>query len=308
MLNLALFGSSPYITPLLQVLLASKKLSLAVFVTKPGSGHFDELLHNQPVTVLRPDNLKKENATNIQNALEANKIDIGIVADYGLMLPLSIIKTPPHGLINIHFSILPQYRGASPVQYTILNGEKETAYTFIEMLPDYTPQVDSGRIIHQVRVPLVGDETTETLYTSLFHKASQDIEAVVLAYTHSQNSPIAQEHNLATFTTPTGKFDRTTLLTKNDAYISSEHEAAYIERAIRAFTPWPRAWTTLGELFEIAQRFDPSITKLLDTKDPAIRIQLLKGHLENEKLVLDTVQADGKKPAPWKEFKNGYFE
>lgn len=308
MLNLALFGSSPYIKPLLETLLKSTNLRLKLFVTKPDLTHFDLLLQDTAVEIARLPTLKSSDKETLIKLLEKNHIDIGIVADYGLMIPLSIIKTPPHGLINIHFSILPQYRGASPVQYTILNGEEETAYTFIEMLPNDTPQVDSGRIIHQVRVPIVGDETTETLYTSLFQKAAIDLEEIIIGYADSQLSPYSQNHNLATFTTPTGEFDRTTLLTKHDAYISSDQSDAVAERAIRAFTPWPRAWTTLGELFKIAQRFDPSITKLLDTKDPAIRIQLLKGHLENGKLVLDTVQADGKKPAPWKEFKNGYFQ
>lgn len=307
MLNIALFGSSPYIKPLLETLLKSTNLRFRLFVTKPDLMHFDTLLKDTDVEVAKLPTLKSLDKKTVCALLQKHHIDIGIVADYGLMIPLSIIKTPPHGLINIHFSALPKYRGASPVQYSILNGEKETAYTFIEMLPDDNPQVDSGKVIHQVTLPLAGSETTETLYTALFEKAAADLEEVLLAYTHSP-SAIAQDHSQATYTTPSGSFDRTTLLTKNDGYVSADMNDAYIERAIRAFTPWPRAWTTLGELLKIGQRFDPSVTKLQDMKSPDIRVQLLEGHLEHERLIVDRVQADGKKPTPWKEFKNGYFE
>jgi len=314
MLNVALFGSSPYIKPLLETLVKSTKLRFTLFVTKPDLTHFDLFLKDTNVEIAKLPTLKSPDKETLLGLLEKHRIDIGIVADYGLIIPLSIIQKPPYGLINIHFSPLPKYRGASPVQYTILNGETQTAYTFIAMLPEDTPQVDSGKIIHQVFVPLTSTETTETLYTSLFQKAATDLEEIILAYTHSPLSPIppispiSQDHSQATYTTPSGSFDRTTLLTKDDGYVSADMSDEYIERATRAFTPWPRAWTTLGELLKIAQRFDPSVTKLQDMKSPDIRVQLLEGHLENGTLVIDRVQADGKKPAPWKEFKNGYFQ
>lgn len=308
MLNVALFGTSAYIEPILKTLIESKVVNLSLFVTKPDLTHFSSTVEEQKIPTYTAAAYTQESTKTLLGLLQKHTIDIGVVADYGLMIPLSILKTPKHGLINIHFSMLPEFRGACPVQYTILHGKENAAFSIIEMLPDDTPHVDSGKILYQKEFPLTGTETTESLYTELFIKASHDLERIISDYAAGNIAPTAQDHAQATYTTPSGKFDRTTLLKKEDAYITSEDPDIYIYRAIRAFTPWPRAYTTLGELVQIAQRFDPKVTKVQDRKDPNIRVQLLGGHLEKGQLVLDCLQADGKKPTLWKEFKNGYFE
>jgi methionyl-tRNA formyltransferase len=97
------------------------------------------------------------------------------------------------------------------------------------------------------------------------------------------------------------------MIKKDDAFISHTMDDVYIERAIRAFTPWPRAWTTLIELQKLYQP-EGSKMNIRQGKDPNMRIQLLEGRIDvNGQLKLETVQVDGKKPVSWKDFSNGYL-
>lgn len=307
MQNVAFFGSSDYSLPIVQTLIASPDMRLTLLVTKPNMEHYRQLLADSPIHLLTPTDVKGENSLLVQKTLRDLKIDIAIVADYGLIIPQEILTIPPYGFINIHFSDLPKNRGASPIQYTILGGEKQATFTFLEMKAQAQPEMDSGHILFSQSVNLNGNETTENLYRQLFELAAAKVTWVVSEYTKGTLTPQPQAHTKATFTTPSGQFDRTTLIKKEDAYIDSQMDAHYIERAVRAFTPWPKAWTTLGELFEIAKKFDP-ISKIRDGKDPQLRIQILSGQLKNDLFVPTIVQADGKKETFWKEFRNGYFE
>ncbi|MCA9390148.1 hypothetical protein KC571_01985 [candidate division WWE3 bacterium] len=308
MINIAFFGSSEYSTPVITALLIDSRFHLKFIVSKPGMTHYQTLLDGTETQLFMPENLKGENATQIKDQLIQQSIDLALVADYGLMIPNSMITTPPHAMVNIHFSDLPQLRGASPVQYTILQGKESATFTFLELIPQSEPEMDSGRILYKQNHSLSKTETTNQLYTLLFEEAAKVVGDVLSDYVEGKIELQEQNHNQATFTTPSGTFDRTTLIKKDDAYIAPSMDDMSIEQAIRAFSPWPNAWTYLSDLLIIAQRFDPSISQIRDKKDLQIRIQLLTAHLnESGSLVLDEVQADGKKAAAWKEFKNGYF-
>lgn len=305
-LKVIFFGTSQYSTPIVEALLHNSLFDLVAVITKPKS-HYHQLLQHTNTKIFTPTTLKKGEVDQLFNTLYELQPDIGIVSDYGLMIPQRFIDLPKHSILNIHFSKLPAYRGASPVQYTILHGLDTATYTFLEMRAQSEPAMDSGDTVWQKDVPLTGEETTDVLYHRLFRLAADDLETVLTGYTNATLSPIPQDHTQATFTTPSGRFDRTTLIKTDDAFITADMPAEYIERAIRAFCPRPFAWTTLEELATMLEKTDPAM-RLRSGKKPNQRVQLLKARLENGILMLEQVQVEGKKPVEWKDFVNGYFE
>jgi methionyl-tRNA formyltransferase len=307
MSRIVFFGTSEYSSPVVETLLGSGQHELVALITKPHLTHYPKLLAQKPTHIFTPTTLKKNESEELYQQLHALKPDIGLVADYGLMIPQRFIDLFPHSIINIHFSKLPHLRGASPVQYTILQGLAHAAYTFLELDAKSEPAMDSGDIIWQKEIPLQGNETTESLYRQLFSLAAQETETVLTGYINGSIVPQPQDHAQATFTTPTGTFERTSKVIMEDACITHTDRDEYIERAIRAFTPWPLAWTTLDELSQRIQKVNPSL-QLRSGKNPHLRIQLLEAHWEGDTLQLDRVQVEGKRPVHWNDFVNGYFE
>ena len=214
-----------------------------------------------------------------QNLMREIKPDVGILASYGKILPKEILKIPKHGILNIHPSLLPKYRGSSPVQTAILNGDKETGVTIFKM----DEKVDQGPILAQFKMEVRPDDTAKSLYERLFEAGARVLTTILPAYLKGQIDLRKQEHKKATYTKK---------LTRKDGKIDWKKPADYQERFIRAMFPWPGAWT------EIKVR--------RDTKYVRRRLKILSAHLEKGKLVLDQVQLEGKNPVTWKQFQEGY--
>ena len=217
------------------------------------------------------------------------KPDLAIVSDYGLIIPKEIFTIPRHQTLNIHFSKLPKFRGPSPVQYTILNGEKSAWITIILM----DEGMDTGDIVFQKEVSSINtqqltidNETTESLYRKLFKIAAMELSQVIHDYTNNKLKPLRQLNSAATYTKS---------FTRQDGFISHQaldkaikgKGAIKMERMFRALSPWPGVWT------------------IINIPQPK-RLKLLKSHIENNRLVLDEVQLEGKKPVSWKQFIEGY--
>jgi methionyl-tRNA formyltransferase len=159
--------------------------------------------------------------------------DLGIVVAYGHILRPEILSMPSKGMINVHASLLPRYRGAAPVQHAILRGETETGISIMQM----EAGLDSGPIIHRVPTAIDGDETAGALAARL-----ADIGAVALVEALSLISgglarPQPQDHAKATYAP---KIDR------EMARLAWQRDAATLARQIRAFDPAPGAWATLN--------------------------------------------------------------
>jgi methionyl-tRNA formyltransferase len=159
--------------------------------------------------------------------------DLGIVVAYGHILRPEILSMPSKGMINVHASLLPRYRGAAPVQHAILRGETETGISIMQM----EAGLDSGPIIHRVPTAIDGDETAGSLAARL-----ADIGAVALVEALSLISgglarPQPQDHAKATYAP---KIDR------EMARLAWQRDAATLARQIRAFDPAPGAWATLN--------------------------------------------------------------
>jgi methionyl-tRNA formyltransferase len=159
--------------------------------------------------------------------------DLGIVVAYGHILRPEILAIPPRGMINVHASLLPRYRGAAPVQHAILRGETETGISIMQM----EAGLDSGPVLHRVATAIEADETAGSLTGRL-----SDLGAAALVETLSLISgglarPQPQDHTRATYAP---KID------KEVARLSWQRDATTLVRQVRAFDPTPGAWTTLN--------------------------------------------------------------
>lgn len=220
--------------------------------------------------------------------------DLGVLAAYGEIIPEKIIRYFPHGILNIHPSLLPKYRGASPVRAAIVSDDKQTGATIIKL----DEEVDHGPIISQFTEPTLPSDTTDTLRERLFEMAAPVLVELIPSYLKGKITPRVQEHKKATFTVQTKKAH---------AFIPPKYLAAALsgraaaekwrlptpqalERFIRAMQPWPIAWTYV----------------VLSNGQDQKRLKILKAHIEDKKLVLDEVQLESKNPVSWKQFKEGH--
>lgn len=274
------FGSSDYCLPIVESINNNFQL-LAVITKKGQSVEQFALSHN--IKVFTPQDHNELSA--LKKEIISLQPDLAVVADYGLIIPKEIFTIPHHKTLNIHFSKLPLLRGPSPVQYTILLGEKSAWISVIIM----DEGIDTGDIVWQKEITSfnIENETTESLYTKLFNIIALELPDIINKYVKNELKPQKQDNLQATYTKH---------LTRQDGYISPQALAAALQRGvesvsldrkIRAFTPWPGVWTTVN---------------LPSPK----RLKLLKVHLKGGKFVLDLVQLEGKKPVSWKQFVEGY--
>ncbi len=307
------FGSSSYSFPVLDSL--HKSFQLVGVVTKPKGITKDFALKNS-LTYFTPK--KKVELLALKEQIISLHPDIGIVSDFGLIIPRDIFKIPKYQTLNIHFSKLPKLRGASPVQFTVFTGEKSAWISIIIM----DEGLDTGDIIWQKEIPISGAETAEELYQRLFIIAGKNIADIIAKYTTGQLQPKNQDHSQATYTKLLTRDDgfipweiiksgikgikppKKDLLSwplykylSNQSLITNPEFTILIARASRALYPWPGLWTLLA-----MKQFNNVTTSKIER----IRLKILKIHLVGNKLVLNTVQLEGKKPVTWKQLQEGY--
>ncbi|MGQ9876051.1 MAG: methionyl-tRNA formyltransferase [Chloroflexus sp.] len=183
------------------------------------------LAHNLPV--LQPERLRDPTVVETLSALQP---DVGVVAAYGEILRRAVLSIPPLGYLNIHPSLLPLYRGPTPVAGAILAGETVTGVTI--MLLD--PGMDSGPILAQAVVDLPPTARAGQLTDELFRIGADLLVQVLPRYARGEIEPRPQDHSRATVTK---------MLKKEDGRIDWSLPAIVIERMTRAYDPWPGAYT-----------------------------------------------------------------
>jgi methionyl-tRNA formyltransferase len=159
--------------------------------------------------------------------------DIGVVVAYGHILRPDILAIPPRGMINVHASLLPRFRGAAPVQHAILKGETETGVSIMQM----EAGLDTGPVLHRVSTPIEPDETAGALTARLAELGAGALVEALSLIAAGLARPQPQDDTRATFAP---KVD------KEMARLSWERDATTLARQVRAFDPAPGAWTTLN--------------------------------------------------------------
>ena len=212
--------------------------------------------------------------------------DINVVVAYGQIIPSSIIYLPKYKSINVHFSLLPKYRGASPVQWALLQGETKTGVTIFEL----NERMDEGDILSQEEIVIRPQETAGELESRLAQKGA-DLLIKTLEEIDKIH-PSAQDHSQATYAP---------LLKKKDGEIDWKKHALYIERQVQAFNPWPSAFTFWGDKRIKILRGKRVTTglaladtpgRIKDSSREGIEVICGQGSL----FLIEELQSEGKKP------------
>ncbi|MCR4322656.1 MAG: methionyl-tRNA formyltransferase [Candidatus Azambacteria bacterium] len=230
--------------------------------------------------------------------------DIIIIAAYGKIIPQEIIDIPTYGILNVHTSLLPRHRGASPIQSAILSGDQETGVTIMRI----DAGLDTGPIVSQRSLAISPDETTETLTRKLAACGADLLIETLPQWLSGEITSQPQQDAHATLTK---------IFKKEDGEIHKEHTAEQIERMIRALTPWPGVFITLRDKKEekkmlkiLRTRVAPCIPTLqpltLSLRDMPDGEKELILHTEDGCLMLDSVQPEGKNPMSGHAFWLGY--
>ena len=183
------------------------------------------LAHDRPV--LAPQKIRDEA---FLRALTEWAPDVIVVVAFGRILPRTVLELPPQGCINVHYSLLPKYRGAAPMTWVLANGETKTGVTTMKLVE----QMDAGPVLLQEEVPISPEETTATLEDKLTPMGSRLLLQTLKELKEGSVREIPQREEEATFAP---------MLKKEDGTIDWNRSARAIECLVRAFNPWPSAYT-----------------------------------------------------------------
>lgn len=179
------------------------------------------------IPVLQPGRIKTPEAV---EELRAYKADIFIVAAYGQILSREILEMPPLGSLNIHASLLPKYRGASPIQHAIIEGEEKTGITIMQM----DAGIDTGDMLYKKEIRIEPEDTYETLHDRLAALGGETVVEALRLLEQGKLKPEKQEGSRSCYAP---------LIRKEDGKIDFSRTAEEIDRLIRGMTPWPSAYT-----------------------------------------------------------------
>ena len=243
-------------------------------------------LATRNVPVLQPKRIKAEEAIAEIRALAP---DVIVVMAYGQILPRAVLEIPPIACLNLHASLLPQHRGAAPIQAAIVAGDRETGITVMYM----DEGLDTGDVLLQKRIKIATDETGGSLHDRLAEIAPPALDEALSALRDGTAPRIPQDSSLATYAAK---------LEREDGRIDWAESAEAIERKIRAFDPWPGAFTVL--------RDDAGRERKLKI----FRVHIASGGggsalafpAKEGVLALDEVQLEGKRRMTAAEFLRGY--
>ncbi len=241
------------------------------------------------IPVMQPRRLRAPEAF---EQLQAWQPDLIVVAAYGQILRPNVLELPRYGCINVHASLLPRWRGASPIQHAILHGDEETGITIMVM----DEGMDTGPILSQEALPIAADDTAATLSEKLSALGARLLLETLPGYLSGEIQPRPQPEEGVTYAP---------LLKKADGRLDFSEPAEALARKVRAFNPWPGAFTewTRGLLkvhraHALAMPSPGEGVRLVVDGKPAI------GTAEGV-LVLDEVQPAGKKAMPGEVFLRG---
>lgn len=253
------------------------------------------------LTVFQPESLRKNPA--VIEALAKEKADVFVVAAYGKILPKEVLDLPAKGCLNVHASLLPKFRGASPISAAIATRETKTGVTI--MLID--EGLDTGPLLASRELPIKDDDTTATLTTKLADLGACLLPSTLVSWVAGAIKAQPQEQDGLSMTKP---------LTKEDGLIDWGRDAECLEHHVRAMTPWPTAWTTwtdpsgqtLKLLVKRVSILHPSVNCATNTQ-PGLVCASTEGLAVNcgkGSLLLERVQLEGRSETDGRSLINGH--
>jgi methionyl-tRNA formyltransferase len=250
------FGSGAFAVPILEAVVASPEADLVAVVSAPDRpvGRHGTLTP-VPVTsraralglpLLQPARLRDPAAIDEIRGLDAV---VGVAADYGRIVPAELVTAPPRGILNVHPSLLPRHRGATPIPATILAGDTRTGVTIIRM----DAGLDTGPIVAADEWPLDGTETSPELEDRAARVGAALLRRTLGPWLAGAIEPQPQDAARATTTRP---------LRREDGRLDPRRTVIELERQVRAFQPWPGSWieTVAGRLVVVRAEAIPGWT------------------------------------------------
>ena len=300
-LRIVYFGTPQFAVPTLARLIGSRHTVCGV-VTQPdrprGRGQqvsgspVKQLAERYGLPVFQPARLRDEG---VLETIAGWKPALGVVAAYGKLVPEALLELPRHGMINVHASLLPKYRGAAPVHRAIIDGVPETGITIIRMVR----ALDAGDMLGRVTRPVGPDETSDVVERDLAELGADLLLDVVEQIVEGTVQEERQDDMLSSYAAR---------LTKEEGLIDWRLPASYIHNRVRGLYPWPHAYSFLdgARLILLKTRVvtgapggEPG-TILEVTRDS---IHVATGH--GGRLAIDRLQPEGKRPMATREFLAG---
>lgn len=298
-MRIVFFGTSDVGLPVLQALATTDEHEVVQVVTSPDAfvgrrqelqvTPIAELAESLHLPIQKPEQVKTN--PEFLEYLKSLNADIFIVVSYGKILPIELLNIPPLKTLNVHFSLLPKYRGASPIQYALLNGETATGTTIFVL----DELVDHGPILAQQGITIDPNDTFPTLAAKLSSLSTELLIGLLPQYEAGTITAQEQNHEQATVTK---------LIKKDHGHIDwSTMTAQQIINMLRAYISWPGIWTTWNgqDNFKILEAVVAKQEEVATDEAPQDVIPCAN----NTFLKLLEVQPSGKKPMSMRDFLNG---
>ncbi len=299
MSRIVFMGTPEFAVPVLDALTRTPHEIVGVFTRQDKPAGRGGKLQASPVKQLaQTHNLPIHQPKTLRNAeaialLRGLAPDVIIVAAYGLILPPDVLAIPPRGCINTHASLLPRHRGAAPIPAAILVGDSETGVTLMQM----DEGIDTGPILAQRAIPITQDDTTGTLTMKLARLAADLLSDELARILADKIVPQPQDESRATLTKT---------IRKEDGLIAWTQPAIEIARRVRAFNPWPSAFTFWNGAQLKILRADPSAEKMDAEPGRVMKVQEQIGVATGDgALILREVQLAGKRAIGIQDFVRG---
>lgn len=288
--SIVFFGSGPVAASSLQKL--ERYLDIEAVITKPST------TNEMKVTLSEPNIFSVNSKAELDELIKVKNLvsKVAILIDFGIIVSQKVIDKFEFGIINSHFSLLPQWRGADPISFSILSGQSKTGVSLMVL----DQGMDTGKILVRKSLKLSGKESTPDLTEKLIDLSDDLLKANIPKYLSNQISPINQPHpDRATYSRK---------LTKNDSVLDFNKPASLLEREIRAFIDWPKSRTQIAEKdvvilkASVKKRTEAApIGTIYKTEDKKIGI-----HCKQDDLIIETLKPASKKEMTSEAFLAGH--
>ena len=296
-MKLIFMGTPDFAVPCLERLIEAGHEIAAVF-SQPDRPRGRKMILTPPevkvcalkhgLTVYQPKSLRNDEAMELVKEIAPDCI---VVAAYGKILPKAMLDLPKYGCINVHGSLLPKYRGSAPIQWSVINGEKETGVTIMQMAEG----VDTGDMLYQKAIPIGIDDTAESMFEKLSDLGGEMIVEALDLLEEGKLTPIKQDETLAT---------HAPMLNKEIAVIDWNKSALEVHNLVRGLYSWPIAQTTLhGKKLKI---YRTAVGKGSGEAGTVISTSPLTIACGEGAVVIEELQLEGKKRMDAKSFLIGH--